>query len=692
MNRTAIFIMFVLGWVTACSSIQAQNKKGNEPKNTFIVKAKTTSDSVILRWRPTNELLWKVANQVGYTVERYTVSTDTTKRWEKKVVTLKPWRVADWQKNAPNDTMGAVMATMAFENRSAGPSGNSLGDLLQVKYDNDNRFFLSMLMASYYPAQAERMGLRLTDRTVQKGQKYLYKIYAPTSQKKIQSDTALIYIDTDQISPIPTLPAIEAENGDRSVRLKWNKSYADLRFTGYYYERSDDGGRTFRRRNTRPFIQIFSNVPEEVKNDIVINDSLPQNYRTYHYRVIGITPFGDLTAPSPVLVVMGRDREAPSPVTNLKAVNTEGSTVQLSWTKTVREGDLVGYRVSKSDRSEGPFLPLTDKPLSVNTTTFTDRTANEFSRNFYVVSAVDTAGNVAPSMPVYVAMNDQGAPAKPADLTGKIDSTGRVTLNWKRNAEPDLLGYMVYVANASDHAFTPLTPDFLADETYRDSITLRTLSEKIYYRVVAFDKSRRASPYSEILELKKPDRVAPVSPVFDRFLAADSSVTLHWVRSSSDDVVSQLLYRKESGKDADYQLLTKVEKAKAEFIDHTVLPRHEYQYVLVSVDESQNQSPRSFPQRVRTYDSGVRKGVNNLTASALVGQPVQLRWSGGANGRVVIYRKIDDSGLRIIDNVPASQQSYQDGSAQKGTYRYALKTIYADGGESPLSAFVQVVR
>ncbi|GAB3979099.1 hypothetical protein GCM10028806_43680 [Spirosoma terrae] len=51
-----------------------------------------------------------------------------------------------------------------------------------------------------------------------------------------------------------------------------------------------------------------------------------------------------------------------------------------------------------------------------------------------------------------------------------------------------------------------------------------------------------------------------------------------------------------------------------------------------------------------------------------------------------------DQPLRIIDNVPASQQSYQDGSAQKGTYQYALKAVYADGGESPLSAFVQVVR
>ncbi|GAB3998709.1 hypothetical protein GCM10028807_47140 [Spirosoma daeguense] len=692
MNRTVVFTMLLLGWVGSCPQLQAQNKKGNEPKNTFIVKAKTTPDSVILRWQPTNELLWKVANQVGYTVERYTVSTDTTKRWERKVFSLKPWQVADWQKNAPTDTMGAVMATMAFENRSAGSAGNSLGAIVQVKYDNDNRFFLSMLMASYYPAQAERMGLRLADHTVQKGQKYLYKIYAPTSQKKIQSDTALVYVDTDKSDPLPTLPEIKAENGDRSVRLKWNRIYADLRFTGYYYERSDDGGRTFRRRNTRPFVQVFSNVPDEVKSEITINDSLPQNYRKYEYRVIGITPFGDLTAPSPVLVVIGHDLVPPSPVTNLKAVNTEGSTVQLSWTKTAREGDLAGYNVSKSASSEGPFLPMTDKPLPPNATTFIDRTANEFNRNFYVVTAVDTAGNVAPTMPAYVAMKDRGAPAKPDGLSGKIDSTGHVALNWKRNAEPDLLGYMVYVANAPDHAFTPLTPDFLADESYRDSITLRTLSEKIYYRVVAFDKSRRASPYSEILELKKPDRVPPVSPVFDKFLAADSSVTLHWANSSSDDIVSQLLYRKEAGKDADYQLLTKVDRMKSEFVDRTVLPRHEYQYVVVAVDESQNQSPRSFPQRVRTYDSGVRKGVNNVTVSASAGQPVQLRWTGSGTGRVLIYRKVGEQPLRIIDNVPVLQQSYQDGSAQKGTYQYALKIVYADGGESPLSSFVQVVR
>jgi hypothetical protein len=76
------------------------------------------------------------------------------------------------------------------------------------------------------------------------------------------------------------------------------------------------------------------------------------------------------------------------------------------------------------------------------------------------------------------------------------------------------------------------------------------------------------------------------------------------------------------------------------------------------------------------------------------GKQTQLQWKVPATtgGRILIYRKINDQPLRLIDNLPVSQQTYQDASVQKGTYRYALKTVYADGGESPLSAFVQVVR
>ena len=665
---------------------------GNVP--TFRLLAKNKQDSVILRWQASSEILWKVASRTGYTVERYTIAADSANRWAKKTWTIKPWTEAEWHQKLPTDTAGMVLATLALGKETAITEKTTLYGLLLKKHENDTRFMLATLLASYNPRQAQIMGYRLVDNTVERNKKYLYRVYAPTAPFKLKSDTALVYVETGSPDPDPTLAPLMKEEQDRRVRIKWNRKYADTYFVSYYPERSDDGGRTFRRLTTKPFFQVFSGAEKEDADKYVFADSLAVNYKPHQYRLRGITAFGELTAPSPVLIAMGRDRTPPTSVTNLKAVNTTGSTVRLTWAKAQKEGDLAGYIVSKGNDLDGPFKPLTDKLLTPTTMQFDDATANEFSRNFYVVTAVDTAGNAAATQPAYVAMLDRAAPAKPTGLTGTIDSIGRVTINWQPNAEPDLLGYFVYSANAPDHAFTPLTPDFLADEQFSDSITLRTLSEKIYYRVVAFDKSRRASPYSEILELKKPDRIRPVSPVFDRFLVADSSVTLHWARSSSEDVVAQWLYRKEEGKDADYVLLTKFDKAKTEYIDRTVLPRHGYSYGLVAVDDSRNQSGRSFPQRVRTFDAGIRPGTKNLSATAPPDKPVQLQWKMPitTGGRILVYRKINDQPLRLIDNLPGSQQTYLDASAQKGTYQYALKTVYSDGGESPLSAFVRVDR
>ncbi len=661
---------------------------------TFRLLAKNKQDSVILRWQASSEILWKVASRTGYTIERYTIGADSANRWAKKTWTIKPWTETEWHQRQPTDTAGMVLATLALGKETSITEKTTLYGLLLKKHENDTRFMLATLLASYNPRQAQIMGYRLVDNTVERDKKYLYRVFAPTATFKLKSDTALVYVETGSPSPEPELAPLLKEEQDKLIRIKWNRKYSDTYFVGYYPERSDDGGRTFRRLTTRPFFQVFSGAEKEDADKYSFTDSLTVNYKPYQYRLRGITAFGELTAPSPALTAMGRDRTPPTAVTGLKAVNTVGSTVRLTWAKAQKEGDLAGYVVSKGSDLAGPFKPLTDKLLSPVLTQFEDATANEFARNFYVVTAVDTAGNAASTQPAYVAMQDRAAPARPTDLTGSIDSTGRVTINWKRNAEPDLLGYFVYSANAPDHAFTSLTPDFLADEQFNDSITLRTLSEKIYYRVVAFDKSRRASPYSEILELKKPDRIRPVSPVFDRFLVADSSVTLHWARSSSDDVTAQWLYRKEAGKDADYVMLTKLDAAKVDYVDRTVLPRHGYQYALVAVDDSQNQSERSFPQRVRTFDAGIRPGTQNLSATAPPNKPVQLQWKVPATtgGRILVYRKINDQPLRLIDNLPGSQQAYQDVSSQKGTYQYALKTVYSDGGESPLSAFVRVDR
>jgi len=663
--------------------------------NNLVVKARFYGDSVVLRWSPGNALFWQKASQLGYRISRFEVNEQTQKLTEIRSLTptpLKPWTADEWkQRCARTDSLAGVAVQILYGKAALEP-GSEISQAMDGQMDAANRFLIANMVSSWSAKHAKGLAMRFTDTDVKRNRAYVYALsIANTGSKATIGDTTYLMVRTGKVDPLPPMPEIRYQPGDRLVTFRWDRRIGSQLFTGYHYERSADGGRTYQRLNRKPYVNIAARA-DSLQNEVVLIDSLPRNYTRYLYRIVGITPFSDLGQYSPTMPVSGLDLTPPTAPVQLVGTNVPGSTiVKLTWRKDKTEPDFIGFVIGRGTTSAGPFKPLSDKVLGKGTLEFTDGNATEFGTNFYVVSAVDTAGNASVSVPVYVPIHDRAAPAAPSSLSGTMDSTGRVILRWKHNTEPDLLGYMVYTANARDHAFTPLTPDFLVDEFFADSTTLQTLTKSKFFKVIAFDKSRRASPESDVLELKRPDLIAPVRPVFDRFVAADSSARLHWARSSSNDVLSQWLYRKEAGRDADYVLLTKLNATQTEYLDPTLLPRHTYDYALVAVDQAGNRSERSFPQRIRTFDSGIRRGISGLTVQTPPGQPTMLRWTApaGSGHFTLVYRRDNGQFLHLIDRLPGAQTTYQDKAVSNGSScQYALKVVYPDGGESVLSAFV----
>jgi hypothetical protein len=665
-------------------------------KYQFLAKAKYYGDSAVIRWSANDAVLWQLAKEKGFNIERFEVIDGQLKNQIQMTKQLKPWSLAEWKKNCKReDTTAAVIAQLLYgvnkdPNNSTGTG--SMDAILNQRYDMDNRFFMINMMAAWHPFHAKGLALRFVDKTIKKDKRYVYQISSPIDPKIIRADTAYLMVKTSQIEPLEKMLPVETEAGDKIVKFKWSKVLSDMNFTGFFYERSTDNGKTFKRINKKPYLQL-SNKEKEADDYITLSDSLPENYKKYIYRIAGINHFGERSEYSPNIQVMGIDLTPPGQVYDIRGENITGSKVKISWKKAIKEPDHIGFVIGRSQSIKGPFEPLQKKFLSTSTFEFIDENAEPFGTNYYVVSAIDTAGNAAISLPAYVVMKDKAPPATPTGLKGSIDSTGIVKITWNKNTEPDLEGYLVYKANAIDHVFTPVTTGFLADEFFADSTTLRTLTKKIYYRVVAFDKSRRASPYSEILELKKPDRVPPVSPVFDDFSVSDSTATLHWVPSSSEDVKMQILYRKEEGKDAEWRELTRLDAFKNTYIDKTVLPHHVYNYTLVAVNDSKLISEKSFPIQVKPYDSGIRRGVQSLRATKTTdSKQILLTWNVNPNtaNRVLIYRKINQSGLVLVEGLPSTASQFIDKSVQMGKFQYALKVLYKDGGESLLGDFVSI--
>ncbi|AYQ30693.1 fibronectin type III domain-containing protein [Runella sp. SP2] len=700
-----LLLLFLLGYQVAFSQTiitQEKAKKIKIPeakkpsKYQILAKAKYYGDSVVLRWSANDAVLWQLAKEKGVNIERFEVIDGELKNQIQIVKQLKPWSLAEWKRNCKReDTTAAVIAQLLYgvnkdPNNATGTG--SMDAIINQRYDMDNRFFMVNMMAAWHPFHAKGLALRFVDKTIKKNQRYVYQISSPIDPKIMKADTGYLLVKTSQIEPLEKMLPVETEIGDKMVKFKWNKLLSDINFTGYFYERSADNGKTFRRINKKPYLQL-SNKEKDADDYITLVDSLPENYKKYIYRIVGINHFGDLSEYSTNILVMGVDLTPPSQVFNLRTENTSGSKVKITWQKKQKESDFIGYVIGRSQSIKGPFEPLQKQFLPISAAEFTDEKAEPYGTNYYVVSAIDTAGNAAISLPAYVVMKDEAAPIKPTGLKGSIDSAGIVKIQWSKNNEPDLLGYMVYKANAIDHVFTPITTGFLADEFFADSITLRSLTKKIYYRVVAFDKSRRASPYSETLELKKPDFIPPVSPVFDGFSVSDSTATLHWVPSSSEDVKTQIVYRKEEGKDLEWRELTRLDAKKNSYIDKNVLPKHRYSYALVAMDDSQLLSEKSFPIEVKPYDSGVRRGVQNLKVTKTTdGKLILLTWNVNSvtTNRILIYRKINQSGLVLVEGLPSTTSQFIDKSAQTGKFQYALKVLYKDGGESLLGDLVSI--
>jgi fibronectin type 3 domain-containing protein len=77
-----------------------------------------------------------------------------------------------------------------------------------------------------------------------------------------------------------------------------------------------------------------------------------------------------------------------------------------------------------------------------------------------------------------------------------------IELNWRRNREPDLLGYHVYRRKLGEGEFKKLTESPLAKENYLD--TQVELEQDYEYAVTAVDNSphRNESPLSEEVRVR----------------------------------------------------------------------------------------------------------------------------------------------------------------------------------------------
>ena len=636
----------------------------------------TTEDSTILRWAPVNDTLFRQGLTHGYAVSKYTLEGDSIRAWQ-----IDPWSLAEWRANVDStrfDNLRHRYAAIAAE--MAVGDGPELSNGLSVSLEDldESRFTYALLSADFSALAAEGLGLRLVDKHQDGMGPFVYQV-------QIRDTTALGFavVDPAQQTVQVVLPRPEARQSDRLVELLVSPEDGGQLIAGYILEKSEMESGPFLPLNEAPL------VAEVGQDMLTFLDSLDENYTPYYYRVKGITVFGDYTEPSGALVVSGRDFTPPPAPANISAAESEDQQIRLEWEWEGQE-EIAGFLIYRSSSYQGEYEIIDSQIIGNDARNYLDQNPVKELPNYYRIAAVDTAGNTSQSLDVMVTLDDFDPPPVVTGMTGSIDTAGRVLMQWDENPAIDLIGYRIYYANAPDHTFIILNSAPLPFPEFYDSISLKTLTPYIYYRVSAVDNNYNESELSDTLRLIKPLKIPIQQPIIHEYKSLGESISLTWAPCSNSLASGYILQRK-SDRGTDWvEIVSSSDLATVVYHDSTVEQGQIYQYRLKTTSLLTTESPWSQEVSVQMRRSRVAGLI--VLQGAKTDQGIQLSWDYDRRGdyKILVYRETAEGKLKYFRSVPQGEELFIDVAPNVGENSYSVRAHHPDGTKSPYSRVVAI--
>lgn len=685
------FIIFCLFSSLRLASAQADSSQLSvqETPDLQLILRKSDQD-VLLRWAATSAGVWFNSLSGYVLIERTTfdafqniaaAKTDTLVR------DLRPWTEAEleaaMQQYPNNDYLVMAGQSIHGEWESIQPTKElDMATILARREELNHKYSTALFIADMNTQAAEAMGLFYKDSQVPKGQYLLYRLTIFGAQGQQYRTTALYNPNFDLVA---TPHIDDAEAADGYVRLTWDRTSHEQHFTAYHIERSADNIR-FERLNKQPYInavdekQAFGIPPITYLADA-------ENEQPYYYRIIGIDAFGQESEPSASVLLAAKDLMPPIPPIRPEAELLDNKSMQIKWEQAQTSEDMTGYRIKRSRSFDGLFLPISEL-LPSSTRQFEDRAPSTISDNYYQICAIDRSGNEGCSAPAYGFIKDQRPPPTPTGLRGFIDTLGIVHLQWPLSTAPDLRGYHIYTANDPKQPFQRLNKTVVQDTTWQDTLPLNTLTEEIYYRIAAVDRSANVSTFSDYIRLAKPDTIAPTPAIFNNYRAEDTGIYLAWVNSNSRDVVSHQLERRSLN--SNWELLRSFQGLETSFLDQSVAPATAYEYRIRALDDAGLYSPIVNTLQVNSLPKKLGE-LPEIAIQASENGPLTLALRPGYATEEVaeiwIYKAINSQAFqRFSRQNPALSLQISDADYQPGnTYQYRYRLLFKDGRKSDYS-------
>lgn len=683
------------------------------PKDTLVIHliVNTSEDSIQLRWAPLDIKSWNNGIDVGYTIERSQVygNNNGPISYGDKIIlknNFKPLPEAEWQSLVKSNNNAVIAAAAIYgEKFQIKDSKNiSRAELRDASNEAANRFGFGLFAADQSFKVAEAMGLAYSDTNVEKGESYLYTVTfsKPMPEFIVRQGRAIVTARQEQNLIAPS--ELTGELSGQKVRLEWDMSGIADAYTSFDIERSDDGGNNFYKRNKLPYVYIENAASRGHRAYYV--DSLEEHNKIYTYRIRGKNPFEQLSPPSNILKI----QSIPPPIEEspfiYKITEYSKETLTIDWRfSEICNDSIRGFNIQRAYRIDAPFKQLNKHILPPETRQYTDE--NPERTNYYVVTAIDINNHTIPCVPQLGQLMDDTPPVPPIGLKAECDTEGLIKLSWKLNTEPDMLGYRVFFANQRGAEYVQLTETWVEDSVYYHFIDLNRLNETAYFKIKAIDYHENYSNFSEILEVKLPDIVPPVPPVFVRTEARAQGIYLNWRNSSSKDVEKYILQRK-TAKSKNWKNLYEFTPIDPiwEFFDTTASFQYEYNYKILAIDDDGLMSNSKILE-MKPIDIGKRSAIENFTGSPNRKEKhIQLNWLYPKVKQLlefVIYRAKNDEPMTTYKSIPVEKllnsaydretnlYQYKDEKIIMNTkYSYAVMANYTDGGYSPLTDVVTI--
>lgn len=664
-------------------------------QNKIAAIARVNEEGINLRWGPTTSAVWELANEYGYTVERYTIVKDSQRvaaanRNLQVSPLLKPASQALWEPLMDQNDYAAIVAQAVYgETFELSDSfDKDVFQIAQKTQERDQRFSFALFACDQSFTTAKLAGLGYTDTQITAGERYLYRIYTHIPEGILRVDTALVYIGAEEVAPLPSIQEFKIVFGDKRAVLSWNKTLTDRFYNAFWIEKSVDGGRSFESITKAPIINAYSNGEGSTGTYFKI-DSLSENGVEVAYRIAGINPFGERGAYSEIVTGKGVPRvDAYAAITSHTLPKDGTATIQWEYPKN-KEKLIEGFMLQVAPTAKGPFTDVTGEVIAKKERAYTITSPR--GTGYYSLALLARGERINSSFPYLIQLADSIPPAAPEAVTASISRQGKVAMQWRANKEDDFWGYRVYRSNFKSAEFSEVTTLPLATPSFEDSLAIDNLTEKIYYKVIAVDKRDNRSEASEIIEVKKPDIIPPARPVIKSIEGTEEGILLKWGNSSSKDVTYHQVYRGVAGT-KQWELIGLVNE-RSFYLDTLTKPGRPYTYTVVAVDDSLLDSDPAKPASASRKAKAATVVYKSLTARAeRENERIVLFWKmeNTAVAKVKIYRSIGDDPLSLYE-VVAEEGAFVDKKVtQNKTYTYQLKAVMKNGLEGGFSEKVGV--